>query len=45
MCDLVRDNAETTYEHWITKEAFQEATGIDPANCLQTYVYCSECYA
>ena len=29
---------------WITKKAFQDATGVDPITCRLTHTYCPACY-
>ena len=45
LCRLVRDERETAYERWITKQTYQEDTGINPADCRLSYTYCPSCYA
>jgi hypothetical protein len=39
-CQLVHDDGGG----WLTKKAYRDATGVDPATCLLTPDYCPTCY-
>jgi hypothetical protein len=42
-CRLLRDE-ETADAPWMTRQAYQQSTGIDPADCLLIHTYCPACY-
>jgi hypothetical protein len=42
LCRLVHDE---TLGGWISKQAYRDATGIDPINCEQSHSYCPDCFA
>ena len=44
-CRRVRDERKTADDRWITKQTYQESTGIDPTDCLLIHAYCPACYA
>lgn len=43
-CLLVRDEQETVNGPWITQQAYQQSTGIDPTDCLLIHTYCPVCH-
>src|SRR6476660_9458074 len=43
-CRLVRDEQETVDAPWITKQTYQQSTGIDPTDCLLIHTYCPVCH-
>ena len=42
LCRLVHDERETM-DCWVSKKAYQLATGIDPTNCHLNPSYCPAC--
>jgi hypothetical protein len=43
ICRRVRDHREKTQERWVTKNTFQESTGIDPRDWRLIHTYCPMC--
>jgi hypothetical protein len=43
LCRHVSDGSRTD-ERWVTKQAYRQKTGIDPATCFMTYIYCPACF-
>jgi hypothetical protein len=41
LCRLVHDE---TVDDWISKQAYHDATGIDPLTCEETHSYCPACF-
>jgi hypothetical protein len=44
LCRLVHDEGNPA-SGWMSKQAYREATGMDPSNCDLMHTYCPTCYA
>jgi len=45
VCALYRLVHDETLGGWISKQVYQDATGVDPITLEQSHSYCPECYA